>query len=187
MATEVFYWMDLGIAVSIPLFFIWLGLTRRISAFSWRMFWIGCVIGALWEIPFYFLGPYYSDNPLYVLETAPPYPLLLLHVLHCFWDGALLMIGVFLVYRLSRWPQFERFKFSELLILLVWGGAQELAVELASAGSSAWAYVPRWWNPIMFQFRGADITLLPQLIWVAAPILFYLVALRVRRFTEDSL
>lgn len=187
MTPEVFYWTDLAIALSIPILFITLRMSRKISAFSWRMFWIGCGIGALWEIPFYFIGPYYSDTPLYILETPPPYPLFLLHAVHCFWDGGLLMIGVLLVYRFSRWPHFTRFQFSELLILLVWGGLQELAVELASTGSSAWVFVPHWWNPAMFQFQGHDITLLPQLIWVAAPILFYLIALRVRRSIGDPL
>ena len=187
MTPEIFYWTDLGIALFIPVFVIYLRTIHKISDFSWRMFWIGCFIGALWEIPFYFIGPHYSDAPLYVLETPPPYPLVLLHVVHCFWDGALLMIGVLLVFWLSRWPHFERFKWTELLILLVWGGVQELAVELASTWSSAWSYVPQWWNPTMFQFRGEDITLIPQLIWVAAPVLFYLIALQVRKAVAEPL
>jgi hypothetical protein len=181
MPAEYFYWVDLLIALCIPVLFVFLYRTRRISRYSWLLFWAGCAVGALWEIPFYFIGPYFSPDPLYVLETPTPYPLFLLHFVHCFWDGGLFMVGVWLVKRLCRAPHFERFRFRELGVLLVWGQLQELAVELASTGSSGWAYVPHWWNPSMFQVRGADITLLPQLIWVAAPIVFYVLAIRLRR------
>ena len=181
MPAESFYWVDLVIALSIPLLFVLLYRTRRISRYSWLLFWAGCAVGALWEIPFYFIGPYFSSDPLYVLKTPTPYPLFLLHFVHCFWDGGLFMIGVWLVKRLCRAPHFERFRFQELAVLLVWGQLQELAVELISTGSSGWAYAPHWWNPSMFQFRGSDVTLLPQLIWVVAPIVFYVLATRVRK------
>ena len=181
MPAEYFYWVDLAIALCIPVLFVFLYRTRRISRFSWLLFWTGCAVGALWEIPFYFIGPYFSSDPLYVLKTPTPYPLFLLHFVHCFWDGGLFMVGVWLVKSVCRAPHFERFRFQELGVLLVWGQLQELAVELISTGSSGWAYVPQWWNPSMFQFRGSDITLLPQLIWVAAPIVFYVLAMLLRR------
>jgi len=180
MPAESFYWVDLVIALSIPLLFVLLYRTRRISRYSWLLFWAGCGVGALWEIPFYFIGPYFSSDPLYILNTPMPYPLFVLHFVHCFWDGGLFMIGVWLVKRLCRAPHFERFRFQELAVLLVWGQLQELAVELISTGSSGWAYVPHWWNPSMFQFRGSDITVLPQLIWVIAPTVFYVLAIRLR-------
>lgn len=181
MPAEYFYWVDLVIALSIPLLFVLLYRTRRISRYLWLLFWIGCGVGALWEIPFYFIGPYFSSDPLYVLKTPTPYPLFLLHFVHCFWDGGLFMIGVWMVKRFCRAPHFERFRFQELAVLLVWGQLQEIAVELISTGSSGWAYVPHWWNPSMFRFRGSDITLLPQLIWVVAPIVFYVLAIRLRK------
>ena len=180
MSAEYFYWIDLAIAVSIPVVFIVLHAAHRIGRFSWLMFWIGCGIGALWEIPFFFIGPSHLSEPLYVLKTPIPYPLFLLHVVHCFWDGGLFMVGALLVTKLCRGPHFARFRIQELAVLLVWGGLQELAVELASTGSSGWVFVPHWWNPSMFEFRGSDITLVPQLVWVVAPIVFYLIALRVR-------
>jgi|GEM_PF-2108689 len=34
---------------------------------------------------------------------------------------------------------------------------------------------------VMFRFNGSDITLIPQLIWLIAPIIFYLAAVRVRK------
>jgi hypothetical protein len=181
MTPQLFYWVDLAIALAIPVLVNALFAAHKISKFSWVMFWVGCTIGALWEIPFYFIGPGFLADPLYVIKAPLPYPLFLLHCLHCFWDGGLLMIGVWLVHKICRAPYFTRFKFQELLVLLVWGGLQELAVELTSTGSSGWAFVPHWWNPAMFQFNGSAITLLPQLIWVAAPVIFYFVALKVRK------
>jgi hypothetical protein len=181
VSSGYFYWLDLLIALSIPVLFLFLYGTHRLSRFWFLMFWVGCAIGSLWEIPFYFIGPSFLSDPLYVLKTPTPYPLFLLHLVHCFWDGGLLMVGVWLVKRLCRPPHFDRFRFRELAVLLLWGGLQELAVELISSGSSGWAYVPHWWNPSMFRFRGSDITLLPQLIWVAAPMAFYLLALRLGR------
>jgi hypothetical protein len=180
MDAQTFYWVDLAIAVAIPVLFAVLYLTRRIGHFNWLLYWAGCAVGALWEIPFYFIGPDFSTDPLYLLSAPIPYPLFLLHLLHCFWDGGLFMTGVLLVNLLLKAPHFVRFSWKELLIMLAWGGLQELAVELASVGSSGWAFVPRWWNPVMFRFQGGDVTLIPQLIWVAAPVVFYLVALRVK-------
>jgi len=185
--SSYFYWVDLLVALAIPLLFVFLYRTRRISRFSWLLFWIGCAVGALWEIPFYFIGPSFLSDPLYVLKTPTPFPLFLLHVMHCFWDGGLLMIGVELVKKLCRSPHFTQFRFQELAVLLVWGGFQELAVELLSSGSSGWAYVPHWWNPSMFQFQGSDITLLPQLIWVIAPIVFYVLALLLAKSVNEKL
>ena len=181
MSSQLFYWIDLGIAISIPVLFICLFATGKISKFSWAMFWVGCAVGALWELPFFFIGPVFLADPLYILKAPIPYPLFLLHLLHCFWDGGLFMAGLLLVRKLCRAPNFVRFRWQELLVLLVWGGLQELAVELMSTGSSAWAFVPHWWNPVMFKFNEADITLIPQLIWVAVPVIYYIAALRVRK------
>jgi|WetSurMetagenome_2_1015567.scaffolds.fasta_scaffold426939_2 hypothetical protein len=182
-----FYWIDIAIAVSIPVIFIILYVTRSISRYVWILFWVGCCIGATWEIPFYFIGPDFSQNPLYILRTPTPYPLFFLHFVHCFWDGGLLVLGYLFVRLFCRPPHFVRFRAAELAVLLVWGGLQELAVELLSTGSAGWAFIPRWWNPSMFMFNGAHITLMPQLIWVAAPIVFYLVALRIRKGMAHSL
>lgn len=181
MTPQLFYWIDLGIAISIPILFIVLRLIGKLGKFDWVMFWIGCAIGALWELPFYFIGPYFLADPLYVLKSNIPYPLFLLHFVHCFWDGGLFMVGVLLVRILCKAPHFTVLRWTELLVLLIWGAVQELTVELISTGSSGWAFVPHWWNPVMFRFNGSDITLIPQLIWLIAPIIFYLAAVRVRK------
>jgi len=169
------------------LLFVFLYRTHRISRFSWLLFWIGCAAGALWEIPLYFIGPSFPSDPLCVLKTPTPYLLFLLHVVHCFWDGGLFLIGVGLVKKLYRSTHFTQLRFQEFAVLLVWGGLQELAVELLSSGSSGWEHVPHLWNPSMFKFQGSGITLFPQLIWVIAPIVFYILALLLAKSLMEKL
>jgi hypothetical protein len=181
MAGSLFFLIDITIALSIPFIMVIMRLTGKIGRFSWVLYWLGCGIGALWEIPFYFIGPDFSSAPLYILKTPTPYPLFLLHFVHCFWDGGLFMAGYFLVKKLCRPPHFMRFRMSEMAVQLVWGGLQELAVELLSTGNAGWAFVPRWWNPAMFRYNGMYITLLPQLIWVAAPVIFYFGAIMLNK------
>ena len=65
-------------------------------------------------------------------------------------------------------------------MLVVWGQAQELCVELGATAAGAWSFTPSWWNPVLFEFMGGDITLAPQLIWLVAPIVFYFGALLVQ-------
>jgi hypothetical protein len=186
MTPQLFYWIDLSIAISIPIAVVILRLIRKMGKFDFIMFWIGCAIGALWEMPFYFIGPSFLADPLYLLKATIPYPLFLLHFVHCFWDGGIFMLGVLLIRLLCKSPQFTGFRLAELLVLLIWGAAQELAVELMSTGSSGWAFVPHWWNPTIFQFNGSDITLIPQLIWLIAPVFFYLAAIKVAGLTQGS-
>ncbi len=52
-------------------------------------------------------------------------------------------------------------------------------MELSATGADAWAWVPSYrWNPVLFGFNGHAITLVPQLTWLAAPVLYYWLVLR---------
>jgi hypothetical protein len=145
------------------------------------MFWAGALIGATWEIGFYFVGPEFSSAPVYVFHTEFPLPSIILHILHCFWDGALFMVGVGLVFLLLKPPRMMYFRWTELGVMVLWGVVQETLVELISIGGGMWEYVARWYNPALFRIGDSDFTLLPLLIWVAAPVAFYLIALRINR------
>jgi hypothetical protein len=125
----------------------------------------------------------YSDDPTYISLTNFPLPPILQPVLHSLWDGGLFLAGLALVWLLCPPPHLQCFSWKELFVLLVWGQVQELAVELAATSAGAWTFTPRWWNPILFESGEGVITLAPQLIWFVAPIVFYLVALRVHRRT----
>jgi hypothetical protein len=177
----VFFIVDIIIALSILGFFAYMHFSRRFSPVVWYMFWAGVLIGATWEIGFYFLGPKFSSAPIYVFSTEPPFPSIILHVTHCFWDGGLFMVGVALVCKLLKPPHLVRFRWPELGIMLGWGVLQEAVVELISLGGSMWEYQPRWYNPSLFELNGSHFTLLPILIWVVAPVVFYAVALWINR------
>ena len=73
------------------------------------------------------------------------------------------------------------FRLSELGVMVIWGIIQETAVELISIGGGMWEYVERWYNPSLFKVGDSDFTLLPVLIWVVAPVVFYLIALRINK------
>ena len=184
---ELLFYLDIAAALSIPA--ATYGLYRKglVSRAVWRMFWAGVIIGSTWEVGFYFIGPEHSSDPIYVMHSEFPGPTILLHLLHTLWDGGIFLVGAWLVKRLCRQPRFERFRWQELAVMLAWGQAQELAVELVGSSGGMWEYQPRWWNPVMFRFRGRNITLVPQLVWLAAPVAFYLAALRVNaRFAGSA-
>ena len=70
----------------------------------------------------------------------------------------------------GRPPQLVAFRWAELLVLVVWGPVQELAVELLATGAGTWPFTPRWWNPLLVEVRASPITLALQVIWRVAAI-----------------
>ncbi len=59
---------------------------------------------------------------------------------------------------------------------------------MVAVASNGWEYQVFPWNPLLFKFLGHNITLLPQLIWLAAPIAFYFIALKLKpKFIEKGL
>ena len=83
----------------------------------------------------------------------------------------------------------EKFKKNEFLIMLIWGIFQELLVEYLFNGR-VWIYEPLPWNPVIIPALPGSATLcpgytlIPQAIWVVAPIIFYLVCLKVFQKTK---
>ena len=118
-----------------------------------------------------------SDTPVARFLKPLPVHWMVIVAFHSIWDGSLFLIGVWLVKKICVAPQLDRFKISELLILLIWGQVQELIVELTSTYSDGWEWVPYSWNPTLFMFNGHHITLFPQLIWFVAIIVFYFFAI----------
>lgn len=178
---NAFYIVDIIISLSILGFLAYMHYSRRFNPAVWYMFCVGALIGATWEIGFYFIGPEFSSAPIYIFHTEFPLPSIILHILHCFWDGGLFMVGVGLVYLLLKPLHMARFRWRELGVMVLWGVIQETVVELISIWGGMWEYVGRWYNPSLFKIGDSDFTLLPVLIWVAAPVLFYLIALRINR------
>jgi len=182
---QYFYYIDFAIGAAVPLGVIVLYATKRISAFTWKLFWIGTAIGLMWEVPLSTLDGL-GIVDIFIFATPPPAHFIVIIISHTFWDGGLFLAGVLLVNLLCPAPRFSSFSAREFFLLLAWGKAQELGVELLSTGSGGWAYNPSWWNPSLFMFNGQHITLAPQLIWLAAPVVFYFAALAVKRREKNG-
>ncbi|NVM36950.1 MAG: hypothetical protein HWN81_15245 [Candidatus Lokiarchaeota archaeon] len=100
---------------------------------------------------------------------------------HSLWDGRLFLLGVWFVYLICKKPIFKKFRLCEFIILIIYGRVSELVVESISTFSNAWEYIEYWWNPTLFMFNSYNITLMPQLIWLAAPIVFYFIAFKLNQ------
>ncbi len=177
---NAFWWLDLAIAAGVTLWVV--GFCRGSARGRWiqKLFWLGVAIGTTWEIPL-FLSSTFARDPVLVMLSEPPIPPLGLIVAHSLWDGGLFLAGVVLIGLTCPRPILTRFSWRELGVLLLWGQLSELAVEFGGVTNEAWSYVAGFpFNPTLFQVAGHPITLMPQLIWFAAPIAFYLAALRIR-------
>ncbi|MBC2716067.1 MAG: hypothetical protein HF978_12235 [Desulfobacteraceae bacterium] len=177
---EAYYYLDLLIGFSSPFLFCFLYKTGRIEKFVWHFFWIGVLVGLTWEIPIFVLSGESTSVPI-VTWTRP----LIAHYLvfmisHSLWDGLIFVTGVWLVYRICRKPFFQHFRWSEMLVLLIWGQASELLVELSSTLNDGWAFIQYWWNPVIFQFNGHNITWLMQIVWAAASVGYYVLLLKLK-------
>ena len=175
-----FYWIDFAIGLTAPVAAYVLYRRGRLPRFMWGLFWLGFAIGLTWEVPMQALNQLGEGWAVHRYTRPPWVHFSVIIIMHSFWDGGLFLLGVGLIELIGRRPAFGRFNAGELLGLIVWGQVSELWVELTSTLGEAWAYIPRPWNPSLFKFNGFDICLLLQLIWLAAPIVFYLIALRLK-------
>jgi len=175
-----FWRFDFGIGGLTPIITYILYRTGVINRLVWRLFWVGFALGLCFEIPLSVTNAFSQTMPFAYFARPLPAHFSVLIVSHSFWDAGILLLGVLLVWLLSREKYFDAFNWRELLTLIVWGQVTELAVELTSTFNHAWVYIPYWWNPSLFKFKGFDLCLLLQLIWLAAPVVFYLIALRMK-------
>ena len=82
--------------------------------------------------------------------------------------------------------RFTQFNWKELLIMGLWGIFQELLLEYLFNGM-IWQYEPLPWNPVIIPpLPGSPstvgYTLIPQAVWVVAPIAFYIILLNLKQF-----
>jgi hypothetical protein len=178
--------MDLIVGFGLPAFVHISNRSRPDGAAVKRLFWLGVAIGLTWEIPI-FLSAILSSDPIVGFLREPPFHPLLFMVAHAFWDGGLFLAGVALVQAVCAKPVLVVFRWQELAVLILWGQVSELAVETISVLNQAWVYSDEHaWNPVLFHVAGHPITAVPQLIWLAAPVVYYLCVLRLGRRAADS-
>lgn len=171
-----FYGLMLAGAVIFPSLLLGLYLRRTLRYVHVRLYVIGVVIGLLWEVPLHFLGPRYQDNPVYVSHMDWPFLPITQPLAAAVWDGTFFLACLLAVCVLLPKPHFDRFRWSEFGVFVICGVVLALLVEVL-ATSIAWSYVPRVWNPVIFDVAGHPITALPGLIWLIVSGIFYWITL----------
>lgn len=153
------------------------------DGFHLRAYGIGTALGATWEFGLVFINERGFVGPLYTMSATVRVPTPLHALSHSFWDGALFLVGVFLIQLLYSDQGFVNFRWKELSVLLAWGQFQSIVVEVFAVLTGLWSYNPAWWNPAIVTIGDAALTVVPQLIWLLAMFVFYLWCLR---FVQSS-
>lgn len=121
----------------------------------------------------------FLENRSIVIHQEWPLPDITRTIAHCFWDSMLFIIGYWLAkFLMKNNPCCSEFDWRELTIMVLWGSIQEFVVELSSNGVM-WEYIEQPWNPVWLTINGQGYTLLPQLVWLVAPVFFYLGVLKI--------
>ncbi|TFH05912.1 MAG: hypothetical protein E4H14_11785 [Candidatus Thorarchaeota archaeon] len=110
---------DYAVAVILVTYFVWAYKNQKISKSYFYAFWVGCLIGAVWEFAFLFLGPDF-------LHAAVEWPFGFFgwpkKVSHSIWDGGVFMAGVYICNRfLGADPRFRNWSWREYGIMALWG------------------------------------------------------------------
>jgi hypothetical protein len=178
---EHFFTLDLIVGFALPAFVHLSNRSRPGGRAIIRLFWLGVAIGFTWEVPI-FLSALLATDPIVGFLREPPLHPIIFMVAHAFWDGGLFLAGIALVQALCVHPVLVTFRWRELAVLVLWGQLSELAVEIVSVLNQGWVYSGRHaWNPVLFHVAGHPITILPQLIWLAAPVAYYFSVLSLAR------
>ncbi len=176
--SELYYAADLALALAFPIAAWWLDRPDRPT---WRLFWLGCAIGLLWEIPIFAFSAW-TETPIIEWLTPLPLPPTAFIVAHTLWDGALLTGGWLLASQLTGRPLGAM----GVGIQLAWGQITELCVEFSAIMAGTWVYLDGlWYSPPLFHVRGHPMPLVLQLIWFAATLLFVALVPRVMPSKAD--
>lgn len=136
---------------------------------------LGVMIGLLWELPIFYLSGTQSSLALIDIPTALLIPWPILMVCHTLWDGLLFLIGMLLAARVAPDKSVARLPPISFAVFLLWGQISAFAVELSSIVSGGWEYFDHWWwNPVFFRIGDSPVTAMPQMIWLFAPFLYWL-------------
>ena len=177
-----FLFGDYFVSLSLLVYFVRAYQKQYMSKYLICAFFVGCFIGSTWELTFHFLGDTFL-HPIKVwpwgLDGLPK------KLSHSVWDGGLFMIGAWLCIKFVPGPHFTKFNSRELVIMESWGIFQELLVEYLFNGR-VWVYEELSWNPVIIpplpgSATTIGFTLIPQAVWVVAPVVFYLLLIRLKR------
>lgn len=177
---DYFWIIDFSISLFILCVICVLYYKKYISYFIWLLFWAGVLTGFIWEITLTLIDVFNIAN-IFIFNLKPPVHYIFIVISHSLWDGSLFIIGVGIIYLFLNKPHFISFKFSEILILIIWSQIQSIIIEIISIQSGGWMYKPLWWNPVLLFIKDKPVTLLPQFIWLIGCIIFYSTALLIHK------
>ena len=175
----IFYYIDVAVAISMIVIVVVLYKLEKIDKFLFSLFWIGTLIGFTWEIPIFVVNEI-GIYPFLQYLTPLPFHFIIIIISHSVWDGGLFLMGMGLVYLISKSPRFENYKLSELIITIIWGQVQAIGIEMIGSFGGAWEYIPYPWNPAFVIILGHYFTIFIQVVWLAASIAFYFIALKLK-------
>ena len=166
-------WAAFIIGNSAPIIFFILYYFGFISK-MFQLFIIGILIGFLWEIPFGLAG----DSFHLILINWPIDIPLARNITYSFIDSLIFLIGVFLARLVLKDFNFlYQFNYKALAVMVIWGSFSEFLIDLNGNGK-LWLFIENWYNPVFISINNNDLTIIPQLIWLFAPILYYLAILK---------
>ena len=157
-----------------PLFFIVFYKTGIISKDLLKLYFLGVLVGLTWEIPFALAGKSFHE----ILIDWPVNRPLVRNITYSFIDGLIFIVGVLLAKNFLKTNDFlYRFNSKALLIMIFWGSFSEFLVDLNGNGK-LWLFIENWYNPVFITINDNGLTIIPQLIWFIAPIVYYLTVLK---------
>ena len=149
-------WTAFIVGSSSPIIFFFLYQLGYISKKIITLFIIGICVGFTWEIPF----------------------ALARNINYAFLDSLIFLIGIFLCNKILKHDDYlYTFNTKALLIMIAWGSISEFLIDLNCNGK-LWFFLENWYNPVFVSINGNNMTIIPQLIWLIAPIIYYLTVLK---------
>ncbi|MFA6448550.1 MAG: hypothetical protein WCX65_03695 [bacterium] len=168
---------DIAIGLAAPAGALALFAARRIALREVLFVALGIVIGLTFELFIGFMPGFI------VFKMSWPLPMVTILISHSLWDGGLFMAGCVIARIILRRPLSgvcAAFDWRELAIMIAWGAASAFVVELIGNGVM-WEYQPQKWNPVWITIRGQGYTAFIQIVWLVAPVVFYLGCLRISK------
>ena len=139
-----------------------------------QLFVIGIFVGFTWEIPFGLAGESFH---LILINWPIDLPLAR-NITYSFIDSLIFLIGLGLTRLILKDYNFlYQFQTKALIIMIIWGSLSEFIIDLNGNGK-LWLFIENWYNPVFVTINDNNLTLIPQLIWLFAPILYYMVILK---------
>jgi len=167
-------WIAFIVGSSSPIIFFLLYQLGYISKKIITLFIIGICVGFTWEIPFALAGESFH---LILVDWPIDLPLAR-NINYAFLDSLIFLIGIFFCNTILKDTNYlNQFNAKALLIMIVWGSISEFLIDLNCNGE-LWLFLDNWYNPTFISINGNNMTIIPQLIWLIAPVIYYLTVLK---------